>query len=215
MRRVLFVLAFLVLVAPAAMAQTAPPAQQPVQAQIVIPPEDPDNFLVGWLGVHFNNGLSEVFEDDIDSKPKTMGFSYGFWARSWVSGELDFGYSKDFFGDPDFLGGNNLLTITGSVIVGPWIHITDNQIIRPYGVLGGGLARAKIEDIIRFSKTNQNRGVIDFGGGVMVYLVKQFGIRGDVRIMRDVGSDPTDLDDGWGMTEVTYKRATIGVFVAF
>jgi len=214
MRRVFLVLALLALAAPAAMAQSTPPAQQPVQAQIVIPPEDPDNFLVGWIGTHFSNGLSEAW-DDYESKPKTMGFSYGFWARSWVSGEFDFGYSKDFFGDPDFLGGNNLMTLTGSVIVGPWIHITDNQIIRPYGVLGGGLARAKIEDFISFGKDTQNRGVIDYGGGIMVYLVRQFGLRGDVRIMRDVGSDPTDLEDGWGFTEVTYKRATIGVFLAF
>jgi len=49
-----------VLIAPASMAQTGTPAQQPVQAQIVIPPEDPDNFLVGWFGAHFNNGLSEA-----------------------------------------------------------------------------------------------------------------------------------------------------------
>jgi len=207
MRKVVLLLALFALCVPMAFAQTQ--GQTPAANRS----EDPNNFLVGWIGTHFDNGIDDAFDFD-DNRPKTMGFSYGFWARSWVSGELDFGYSKNYFGDPDFLGGNNLMTITGSVVVGPWLHITDNQIIRPYGLVGGGLARSKIEDFVEFGESTRNRGVIDYGGGVMVYLVRNFGIRGDVRFMKDVGSDPSD-DDGWGITNTTYKRVTVGVFVAF
>jgi hypothetical protein len=179
----------------------------------VQPREDPNNFLVGWYGWHFANGILDVF-DKGDAKPKTMGVSYGFWARGWVSGELDFGYSKDYFGDPTLLGGNNLLTLTGSAVIGPWLHITDNQIIRPYGIIGGGLARSEIEDFVKFGNSTRNRGVIDYGGGVMVYFIRNFGARADIRIMRDVGSDP-ESSTGWGITETTYRRFTVGAFVAF
>jgi hypothetical protein len=208
MRRILVAFALLALVAPMVMAQS-PAQQSPYQSRS----EDPNAFLVGWIGTHFNNGIGEAFESK-DTKPKTMGLSLGFWARSWVSGELDFGYSKDYFGDPTLLGGNNLMTFTGSIIVGPWIHLTDNQIIRPYGFVGGGLARSKIEDFVKFGNNSRNRGVIDYGGGVMIYLVRNFGLRGDVRFMKDVGTK-SDSSTGWGITETMYKRVTAGVFVAF
>jgi hypothetical protein len=212
MRRLLLALFLVVLFAPVAPGQPAPPAQL-APAQAAPQHEDPDNFLVGWYGWHFANGIEDVLAID-EANPKTMGVSYGFFARSWVSGELDFGYSKDYFGDPDFLGGNNLMTLTGSVVVGPWLHITDSQIIRPYGIFGGGLARSEIEAFVQFGKTSRNRGVIDYGGGVMVYFIRNFGVRADIRIMRDVGSDSSDKD-GWGITETTYRRFTVGAFVAF
>jgi hypothetical protein len=199
MRRILVVLAVIALLAPAAGAR----AQS----------KDPNGFLVGWIGFHFTNGIGEAFENT-DTQPKAIGGSLGFLARSWVSGEIDFGYTKDYFGDSAFLGGNNLMTLTGSMIVGPWIHLTANQVIRPYGVIGGGLARSKIEDFVQFGSDTQNRGVIDYGGGVMVYLVRNFGLRGDVRFMKDVGSDASS-SKGWAVTETMYKRATIGAFLAF
>lgn len=179
--------------------------------------ENPDNFLVPWFGVHFNNGLTENFGTlftDEDNKPKAMGVTLGFWARNLLSAEIDFGYSKDYFGSPDLLGGNNLMTVTGSLLVGPWIPIGPSQRLRPYGVIGGGLARSKIEDFVVFGKNSRNRGVIDYGGGLFLYLTRNLGVRGDIRFMKDVGSDPADTD-GWGVTDTMYKRATVGLVLAW
>lgn len=215
MRRSIVVVALLLFVVPAlALAQGAASGGQ---RQFDQPREDPDNFLVPWIGVHFSNGLTDnfgnLFEDE-DNKPKAMGVTLGFWARSLLSAEIDFGYSKDFFGSADLLGGNNLMTVTGSLLAGPWIPIGPSQRLRPYGVIGGGLARSKIEDFVVFGENSRNRGVIDYGGGLFLYLTRNLGVRGDIRFMKDVGSDPTD-EDGWGITDTTYKRATVGLVLAW
>lgn len=175
--------------------------------------EDPDNFLAPWIGFHFENGLSEV---DLggDERPRAFGATLGFWQQGVVGGELEFGYAKNFFGDPDLLGTNDLLTFTGSAVIGPWIHVGDNAAVRPYGQIGGGLARGKVEDFIVFGDDQRNRGVITFGGGVNFYATRNLGVRADVRVFRDVGSDDDD-PDGFGITNRTYKRLTLGVLLAF
>lgn len=106
------------------------------------------------------------------------------------------------------------MTVTGSLLVGPWIPIGPSQRLRPYGVIGGGLARSKIEDFVVFGKNSRNRGVIDYGGGLFLYLTRNLGVRGDIRFMKDVGSDPADTD-GWGVTDTMYKRATVGLVLAW
>jgi len=192
------------------------PAATFAQAQAAATNEFSDSFIEPWVGVHFAGDLSSALSTANTHKPKAYGLTFGFWQRGFIGGEVEFGYAKDYFGDSgsSLTGGNNLLTLTGSMMLGPWIKFSDNQAIRPYAVIGGGLARSRIENFAKFGHTDENRGVIDFGGGLNAYFTKHIGVRGDVRIMRDVGSKD-DSSTGWGVTDVTYKRVTFGVLLAF
>jgi hypothetical protein len=190
-------------------------------AQATAPPpeatnEFSDSFIEPWVGIHFAGDLTSALSTANTHQPMAYGVTLGFWQRGFIGGEVEFGYAKNYFGDSSssLLGGNNLMTFTGSMILGPWIKFSDNQAVRPYFVVGGGLARSRIEDFAKFGQTDQNRGVIDFGGGVNAYFTKNIGIRGDVRIMRDVGSKDSS-STGWGITDVTYKRIHVGVLLAF
>jgi len=194
----------------------------PVFAQTETPPpseatdEFSDSFLEPWVGIHFAGDLTSALSTAGTHRPTAYGATLGFWQRGFIGGEIEFGYSKDYFGDSgsSLLGGNNLMTFTGSMMLGPWIKFSDNQAVRPYAVVGGGLARSRIEDFAKFGHTDQNRGVIDFGGGLNVYFTRNIGVRGDVRIMRDVGSEEAG-STGWGVTDTTYKRVHVGVLLAF
>jgi hypothetical protein len=178
--------------------------------------EFPDSFLEPWIGLHFAGDLSSGLSGSSTHQPMTYGATLGFWQRGFIGGEVEFGYTKNYFGSSDssLLGGNDLMTFTGSMILGPWITFSENQAVRPYAVIGGGLARSRIDDFAKFGQTSRNRGVIDFGGGVNVYFTRNLGIRGDVRVLRDVGSTDSS-SSGWGVTDVTYKRAHVGVLLAF
>ncbi len=209
MRRLIPMFAVVSLLVPAvalaqAGSQNPPPSENEMR----------DSFVEPWIGFHFSGGLSDAFDAvGTSSHPKAYGVSLGFWQRGVVSGEIEFGYAKNYFGDPDLLGGNNLLTFTGNTMIGPWINLSDQQAIRPYFLVGGGLARSNLGDFTDLTQTNQNRGVIDFGGGVNVYITKAIGVRADVRFMRDFGSN--DSAAGFGLTNTTYKRVTFGALFAF
>jgi hypothetical protein len=186
-------------------------AQAPPQSS----PEFSDSFIEPWVGVHFAGDLASALSTSNTHQPKAYGVTLGFWQRGFIGGELEFGYANNYFGDSGsrLLGGNNLMTFTGSMMIGPWIKFSDNQAVRPYAVIGGGLARSHVADFATFGQTDRNRGVIDFGGGLNVYLTRHIGVRGDVRVMRDVGSK--DNSAAWGVTDVTYKRIHAGVLLAF
>jgi hypothetical protein len=215
MRRLVSVFALLLLLVPAvarAQSGTPPPGQPPPAA--VPTNEFRDNFFGVAIGPStFNDKWN--FEDF--KKPKTFVFSLDFWQRGILGADLDIGYSKlNALGTGSALGGPKLLTLTFGANIGPWIVVGPQTAIRPYFAIGGGLQRATFGDFVDFGNTSANRGVIDIGGGAVVYIVKSFGVRIDYRILKDVGSkDIITGDSGWGITGANIKRLVIGVVFAF
>jgi hypothetical protein len=91
--------------------------------------------------------------------------------------------------------------------------------IRPYILVGGGLARATISDFAKFFNSDtRNIGVVDAGGGVQIYPIHQFGIRADLRYFKGVGANKSNdsITNGWGWLNTwNWWRVTVGAGFAF
>ena len=211
MRRFVMLFAFVLLAMPAMARAQGNPPPPPGQQPILPENEFKDSYIAPWFGKFFGD-LSEVFGTD-DFSPKMYGAGFGFWQRGILGAEIELGYVKDFAPPIDVAGGGtNFLTLTGSAIIGPWINLSDNQALRPYAVVGGGLARSSFEGFAEFPASSENRGVIDVGGGIHVYLVKSFGVRFDIRYLKDFGEK---ADGSVGLTGLQLKRWTLGAILAF
>jgi hypothetical protein len=208
MRRLVSVVAFVLLVVPGVARAQTPPAGQPPPSAVPTN-EFRDNYLALSIGpLNFNDKWN------IQNKPKVFGIALDFWQRGILGADLDFGYSRNILGTSGVLAGPNLMTLTFGAIIGPWATF-GHSAIRPYFAIGGGLQRASAGGFTQFGSSSANRGVIHLGGGAVFYIVKSFGVRVDFRIFKDVGSKDILGEDGWGITGLQFKRLTFGAVFAF
>jgi hypothetical protein len=86
---------------------------------------------------------------------------------------------------------------------------------RPYAAFGGGLMRSSISEFATVGwATSKNLGIVDAGGGLLVFFHPRVGVRGDVRYRWGVGAN--NDSDGWGLIDNwTYLRASVGIALAF
>jgi hypothetical protein len=122
-----------------------------------------------------------TFGGDTQKKGATFGFSTAYLERSGWGGEFDLSYVTDF-NDRDFES-TSIATAMVNLMVAPklpWI-----KSIRPYGVAGLGLIRARgcsrPNCVTEFSRTDLG---IDVGGGILYAFNDVFGVRGDLRYFR-------------------------------
>ncbi len=112
----------------------------------------------------------------------TYGFSAGALNHGIVGGEFDFSYSPRFFGEAATLGGNNVLTFMGNIVLavpaGP---------IRVYVTGGFGMIRTNVERFRELTNFNENNFAYNLGAGLMVVLPAHLGVRVDVRRMATTG----------------------------
>jgi hypothetical protein len=195
--------------------------QAPPKTLEQIKEDTPQDALIGFIGYNAGGSLLSAIQEagTSGSKPKAMGASLLFWGPGVLAGELDFGYNPDFyrtFTNVVASGAtSNLETITLNFVLGPTFFVGESMRVRPYVLVGGGLMRSKISEFVEhlsFHDTD-NRGVIDFAGGLYFYPIKRVGIRGDVRMFRGVGANGSDK--GYGLSDWTFYRISIGVALAF
>jgi opacity protein-like surface antigen len=129
--------------------------------------------------------------------------------------EVDFGYTPDFFDedgdDVVLIGDSNVTTFMGSLVIGPNI----GGAIRPYGVLGLGLLRGRVDGGDFFDEITTNDFGFNAGFGVTGMLNERVGLRGDVRYFRSF-EDPEDDDDfDVAVGSFDFWRATGGVTFRF
>lgn len=154
--------------------------------------------------------------------------------------EFDVNYTPAFSGSaighgPDIPLGNHtfsvesqkelltdLLTVSASGIVGPWLRAGSGR-FRPYVAFGGGVLRSDVKAFTRaatdtypfvtFVDSGQHDtrtlGIVDVGGGLLWLFTSRVGVRGDVRYRLGL-TEPESLASMW-----TYVRSTIGLTVAF
>jgi opacity protein-like surface antigen len=122
-----------------------------------------------------------TFGGDTRKKGATFGFSTAYIEDSGWGGEFDLAYVTDF-NDRDFES-TSIATAMINLMVAPKLPWTKR--IRPYGVAGLGLIRARgcsrPSCVTEFSRTDLG---IDAGGGVMVPFNDVLGVRGDIRYFR-------------------------------
>jgi hypothetical protein len=177
--------------------------------------------IVPFIGFNAGGTLLDAISKSTNSspKPKAYGASILFWGPGILAGEADYGYNPKFYESFKNVvasgASGNLQTITLNFVVGPTFFIGENMRVRPYGLIGGGLMRSKIDEFAQHLSFNDvdNRGVIDIAGGLYFYPIKRIGIRGDVRYFRGVGANGSDK--GYGLSDWSFYRVSIGAAIAF
>ena len=88
--------------------------------------------------------------------------------------------------------------------------------VRPYFVAGAGLMRRDV-DFDTLDSITENDWGYTLGGGLMVYFSDSFGIRGDVRYLRNFKADAFDLLTDFEFERGTFNfgRATVGALFRF
>ncbi len=153
-----------------------------------------------------------------DPSRTTFGGSLALMSGGVFGIEADVGYTPRFFGADLELGGipislarNNVLTAMVNLTAGVPIEGRGGAGIRPYAVGGVGLIRQQLSAAAGLVSYDANDIGYTVGGGVVVFVSRNVGIRGDVRHLRSIGGNPVldliDLQPGG----FNYTRATVGV----
>ncbi len=153
-----------------------------------------------------------TFGEDAPDKKFSFGGSLTFMGD--VAGfELDFGYTPDFFdqsSDFELIGDSNVTSLMGNLIIGPWAGP-----VRPYGAIGIGLLRTRIEETDLFDDLSTNDMAFNVGFGVIGMLSERVGLRGDVRYFRSLQDPEDDEDFDVSVGNFDFWRATGGVTFRF
>jgi opacity protein-like surface antigen len=178
--------------------------------------------FVGWntggsADVNGANGSTTAskFEHKIDYGVSVTGMGAGV-----IGGEIDLGYSPNFFATNtdangfQFSNNSNVTTLTGNLIVGVPVGGHGAQ-VRPYAVGGVGLIRSNVQDAAGlFDVNTKNDFGFDIGAGVMGFFSQNVGLRGDVRYFRGFRGS-SDNTTGLGLSNFNFWRASLGVAFKF
>jgi opacity protein-like surface antigen len=171
----------------------------------VAPSAEAQTFLTPYAGA--------TFGADAPATQPTVGVALTFMGN--VAGvELDLGYTPDFFNEDDddvvLIGDSNVTSLMGSLIIG-----VGEGPVRPYGAIGLGLLRSRVDGGDLFDDVTTNDFGFNAGFGVMGMVSDHVGFRGDIRYFRSL-EDPEDDDDfDVEVGNFDFWRATAGVTFRF
>ena len=178
-----------------------------------------DVLLTPFVGANVSGSAVSPLADFVGEPSRTtFGGSLALMSGGVFGIEADVGYTPRFFGADLELGGipislarNNVLTAMVNLTAGVPIEGRGGAGIRPYAVGGVGLIRQQLSAAAGLLNYDANDVGYNVGGGVVVFLSRNVGIRGDVRHFRSIGGNPVidliDLQPG----AFNYTRATVGV----
>jgi opacity protein-like surface antigen len=165
-------------------------------------------FVSPSFGYDFGGDSGCVTATDCEDRNWNFGVSLG--ALGGIVGfEAEFLYVNDFLGDTD-LQQTEVLTLMGNFMLAPRISI-----VQPYGLIGAGLIKTKVEDTVLDTSESDNQAGWTVGGGVIVYVHRHVGLKGDIRYYHSFEAvDLLDLDIS-GENEIDFGRAGFGVIFRF
>jgi opacity protein-like surface antigen len=175
-----------------------------------------DGLFVPFIGWNFGGDAGTEFSDALDANTLNWGASLAWMGGGVIGFEGDFAYSPDFFGKTD-LGGSNVFTAFGNVMLGVPFGGQQGFGIRPYALVGFGLVHAEGEafETAGFD-LNENKVGWDFGGGVMMFFTSNVGLRGDIRYFRTFEAlEVFDIEIEEGPGDLDFTRGSIGFVVRF
>lgn len=154
-----------------------------------------------------------TFGADAPSSQPSFGASLTFLGR--VAGfEVDFGYTPDFFNeevnDIVLVGDSNVTSLMGNFVLA-----VGNGRVRPYGVIGLGLLRSRVDGGDLFDDVSTNDFGFNVGFGAMGMVTDRVGLRGDVRYLRSLEDPEVDDDFDVEVGNFDFWRATGGVTFQF
>src|SRR5712692_6221210 len=123
-----------------------------------------DWFITPFAGAHFGGNTGD--------KKFDVGVSLGGMGAGVVGGEIDLGFSPDFFdrGNTKLVSSSHVSTLMGNVLVGVPVGGQRGKGVRPYIVGGLGLIRPQVEDAADVFTVKHNDFGGDIGAGVMFFF---------------------------------------------
>ena len=182
-------------------------------------PARADVMFTPFVGANVGGSSRSPLADFVgNSSRTTFGGSIALMSGGVFGIEADLGYTPRFFGTnlefggiPISLARNNVLTAMVNVTAGVPLQGSSGFGIRPYAVGGVGLIRQQLSAAAGLVNYDANDLGYNLGGGVVLFVSRNVGIRGDVRHFRSIGANPVidliDLQPG----AFNYTRATVGV----
>jgi opacity protein-like surface antigen len=174
-----------------------------------------DGMIVPFVGVNFAGNSGKELSNAIDAKRFDWGISLAYMGGGILGLEADIARSPDFFGRTD-LGGSSVLTATGNLLIGIPIGGQTGVGFRPYGLVGLGVIRSKVDAFGDVLSLDNSEAAWDFGGGAMFFFGTHVGVRGDLRYFRTFGDVDFDLIDVIDRPRhLDFARASAGLILRF
>lgn len=186
-------------------------------------PVHADVLLTPFVGGNFS-GSTDTLLTNLTGEPSrtTFGGSLATMAGGIFGIEADVGYTPRFFGTDVEIGGvpvgivsNNVLTATLNLTAGIPLQSRGGPGLRPYAVAGVGLIRQEFDLVGGLAEYRANDVGYDIGGGLLVFVSRNVGLRGEVRHFRTLGgdavSDLLDFEPG----AFNFTRATVGLTLRY
>jgi len=133
--------------------------------------------------------------------------------KNWIGVEGEYSDALVFFKDDGYLTHRRLLTAMGNVVVN--VPYVGNDKFHLFATGGLGVIRPHIEEAGGFSKVEVKKLGFNVGGGIVGYLNKNVGVRGDVRYLHalkdDVARNAFAIDFG----ALGFWRTSAGVVIRF
>lgn len=168
---------------------------------ILAVPASAETYLTPFAGL--------AFSGDTDDSKLTFGGDLAFAGGGPLGFSVDFGYTKDFFGDEAPIGDNNVTTLMGNVML-----ITPGH-PRIYGSAGVGLMKTRVEDVTGFFKIDSSDFGFNAGGGIYIVGDGPIGVRADIRYFRALQDPEPDGEFDVDFGKLDYWRGTAGITFKF
>lgn len=170
-----------------------------------------DGYIAPWISANAGQNMGTNF----DNGGAGFGVNAGGMGGGIVGGELEFGWTPNYFGNSTNFGANHVIDLMGNAIVGIPIGGQWGAGIRPFATGGFGLLRTSINGgVIAPVAFTDNMLGWNLGAGVMGYFNDHVGVRGDLRYLRsfqDMGRGPNNIDFTNGGGQFHFWRAAVGV----
>jgi opacity protein-like surface antigen len=170
-----------------------------------------------FVGSNFSGDAGRSLNEALNNGSRlTWGADVGGMTKGIFGAEVDFGYSRKFFGDDPRLSDNYVFTLMPSLIVGVPVGGERGPGFQPYGTVGfGWIRRNLVVDQVDAIKDNSLGYSIGFG--VNGYASTNFGVRADYRYFRNVTADESNNVIGIDFDRGTFNfsRASVGAIFRF
>ena len=157
----------------------------------------------------YNIGGDSGCPTALDCEDKNWNFALSGGALGNIVGfEAEWLYEDAFRGET-LNDTSKVTTFMGNFLVAPRISI-----VQPYGLIGIGLMRTEVETLGVSESENQIGW--DIGGGLMVFVHRNIGIKGDIRYYHSFeATDLLGIDLNLDNNKLDFGRFAFGVVFKF
>jgi hypothetical protein len=178
-------------------------------------PARADTLLIPFFGVNFGGDAGKEFSEAFDTSQYNWGVSIAFMGGGVFGVEGDLGFSPDFYGKTD-VGGSNVLTLTGNLLIGIPFGGQQGFGVRPYGLVGAGLLKSTSDFGTAVAEIDENDLTWSAGGGVLLFFGTTVGLRFDVRYFKTFDDlEILGVPIGQSPGKVDFTRGSLGLVLRF